>query len=503
MSRTSPTLMLAYLSRQSGRNLRVGRMKRHLATGVSLRPTPRLFEVLLAITLLLGASRTGANAQPSALSASQTASKPMPQSASAVTQPVMPLEIATSGHARQPAWTSYDKPLTVAQLVRVAIEVNPQVKAAKQQWEASQHQILQNYAPADPVFTYGHLGSDHDFNAAEHSHAISMTFQFPGEALLQAEEARRTADIARLTYEAAVRDLRAGVETAYYQVVLDDGLIEVNRQNIVNLRQVVSVTQAQYTGGQAQQSDLIGAELALDQAVLQQRQHEINRLNDRSTLNGLLFRRADSPLNLVQRIELQPLQIKLNQVLGRATHARQEILEAALTANNSNTSLKLAQMEYLPNYNVSGEYDLLLAPGYRPLPKVGKGWVWTFGFNIPVFFWIHQREDVFSAQHSLQASRYSFDSVFHQTEISATQLYQSAQYAYESAQVYRGQLIPLADKQFKVALVAYQSGKVDFLTLSSALQCDYASRLTYLQNANSYFAGEVALEQAMGVSFQQ
>jgi outer membrane protein TolC len=82
-------------------------------------------------------------------------------------------------------------------------------------------------------------------------------------------------------------------------------------------------------------------------------------------------------------------------------------------------------------------------------------------------------------------------------------LYQSALFAYESAQVYQGQLIPLADKEFKVALVAYQSGKVDFLTLSSALQSDYASRLTYLQNANSFFAGEVALEQAMGVSFQK
>jgi hypothetical protein len=32
------------------------------------------------------------------------------------------------------------------------------------------------------------------------------------------------------------------------------------------------------------------------------------------------------------------------------------------------------------------------------------------------------------------------------------------------------------------------------------LQNTYTSRLTYLQNANQYFAGKVALEQAMGVS---
>jgi outer membrane protein TolC len=47
-------------------------------------------------------------------------------------------------------------------------------------------------------------------------------------------------------------------------------------------------------------------------------------------------------------------------------------------------------------------------------------------------------------------------------------------------------------------LVAYQTGKVDFLTLSSALQSGYAARITYLQNANQFLADEVALEQAIG-----
>ena len=168
-------------------------------------------------------------------------------------------------------WAAAEQPLTVEQLVEVAIEVNPQVRAAKEQWEAAQHQILQNYAPADPVFNYGQVDSDRNFNAALHSHSITESFQFPGEALLQADQARGTAEIARLTYEAAIRDLRAGVETAYYQVLLDEGLIAINGENIANLKQVVRVTQVQYTAGQAAQSDLIGGELALEQAQLLQR----------------------------------------------------------------------------------------------------------------------------------------------------------------------------------------------------------------------------------------
>src|ERR1700737_4842650 len=80
-------------------------------------------------------------------------------------------------------WAAEEQPLTVEQLVEVAIEVNPQVRATKEQWDAAQHQILQNYAPADPTFTYGNLESSKDFNAAVHVHSFSESFQFPGKRL--------------------------------------------------------------------------------------------------------------------------------------------------------------------------------------------------------------------------------------------------------------------------------------------------------------------------------
>jgi cobalt-zinc-cadmium efflux system outer membrane protein len=395
-------------------------------------------------------------------------------------------------------WALGEQPLTIEQLVEVATEVNPQVRAAKEQWDAAQHQILQNYAPADPTFTYANLESSKDFNAAVHAHSFSESFQFPGKALLQADEAKRTAAIAGLAYEAAVRDLRAGVETAYYQVLLDEALIGINAENIANVKQVVHVTQIQYTANQATQADLIGADFALAQAQLQQRQYGTNRANDRVGLNRLLDRRPASPLNLDRKIQLKRLQFSLDKAVDTATHARQEMLEAALAEKNSTTALKLAEMEYLPDYTVGYEFDYILQPGAQPLPTVTQGNTFSIGFNVPIFFWIHQREDVHSAQHSLQAARYSMNSVLSQTEATVTQLYQSAQFAYESAQEYSGSLIPLADKNFKVSLVAYQAGKVDFLTLSSALQSAYAARITYLQNANQSLAGEVALEQAMG-----
>ena len=401
------------------------------------------------------------------------------------------------------AWAATDPALNVNQLVEVAVEVNPQIRAAKEQWEAAQHQILQNYAPADPTFTYSNVLSHKDFDAAVHAHAFSESFQFPGEAFLQADEAKRTAEIARLGYEAAIRNLRAGVETGYYQVLLDQALIDVNAENIKNLRQVLEVTKIQWEASQAAQSDFILAELNLAQYELQQRQYETNLLNDEVALNQMLYRKPGSPLNLDRRIQLKRIELPVDKAVDMAIHMRQEILQAALAEKNSTTALTLAQMEYLPNYTLGYEFDYILQPGAQPLPGVTQGHTFSIGFNLPIFFWIHQREDVESARHSLEAARYNLNSTLSQTEASVTQLYQSAGFALVSAQKYSESLIPLARQNFKVSLIAYQTGKVDFLTLSAALQSSYATRVTYLQNANQFLAGRIALEQAIGAPLPQ
>jgi cobalt-zinc-cadmium efflux system outer membrane protein len=398
-----------------------------------------------------------------------------------------------------------EQPLTVGQLVQIAVEMNPQIHSMRAQWDAAQHQVLQNYAPADPTFTYANVDASHGLlnHAASHSHIFNANFHFPGKALLQADQAKQTARIARLSYEAAIRDLRAAVETGYYQVLLDDALIDVNGANIQSLKQVLKVTETPYSGGQAAQTDFITSEVNLVQAQLQQRQYLIHKANDSTTLNQLLHRDPDNPLALDRTLRLGRLKIELQTAVDMAFHARHEILEAALNERNQNTALELARFEYVPDYQVGLEYDQILQSGAQPLPNVTHGFTLSFGFNIPVFFWIHQREDVKSTQYSLESAREGLKLIRSQTAANVTQLYRSAQFACESAQLYKESLIPLAAQDFQVALIAYQSQKIDFLTPSAALQSSYATQIGLLRSSNQFFAGQVALGQAIGAPLSQ
>jgi cobalt-zinc-cadmium efflux system outer membrane protein len=398
-----------------------------------------------------------------------------------------------------------DAPLSEAQLVEIAIEANPAVKSARYRWDVAVHSIKQTVAPNDPIFTY--TNSDSVKNplgrAALREFNFTETFQFPGKALYQRDQAVRSADIAHLMLAATVRDVRAATETGYFQLVLDGALSEVNAENVQNLDQVVRVTETAYSTSAVPQTDVISSEFDLATARQLQRQYLTAVANDETTLNLQLYRPVGEPLSVDRTLKLEALTFPLDALIDRAYAARQEILEAALAERNANTALYLAKMEYLPDFSAGVQYDQYLIPNFAPTPTQPNDWVGIIGFNLPIFFWMKQNEDVVRAKASLQAARSDQALIRIQTAAAVATLYRNAQFAYESSILYRDSLIPLARQNLRVALTAYQSGKIDFVTLSTVLQRLYAARVSYLQAANQFLAGEVSLEQAIGAPLHQ
>ena len=398
-----------------------------------------------------------------------------------------------------------DAPLTVSQLVEIAIEANPQVRSARYRYDAAAHSIKQTVAPNDPVFTYTNSDSVKSpvGRAALREFNVSESFQFPGKALHQRDQAVRNAEIAHLMLMATMRDVRAATETAYFQLVLDSSLAAVNDENVRNLDTVVRVAETAYSGSKVAQTDVISSEFDLAAARQLQRQYIIAQANDETTLNLLLNRPVGSPLSVDRTLRVEALNARLDALIDRAYAMRQEILEAALAERNMNTALYLAKMEYLPDFTLAVQYDDYLVPSFAPKPNQKRDWSAVVGFNMPIFFWLKQDEDVARAKANLQAARSDLSLIRIQTAAAVAILFRTAQFAYESTILYRDSLIPLAQQNFRVALTAYQSGKIDFVTLSLVLQREYVARVSYLQAANQFLAGEVSLEQAIGAPLHQ
>jgi len=414
------------------------------------------------------------------------------------------LAIAAIALVASPARAA-ESPLSEQQLVEIAIEANPQVKTARYNWDAALHSIKQTVAPNDPIFAYSNTDSVSNpvGRPALHSFGLTESFQFPGKAFHQRDQAIDAAEIAHLMLAATVRDVRAATETGYFQLVLDQALTDVNAENVQNLDEVVKVTETAYSTSAVPQTDVISAEFNLAAARQLQHQYLTAVANDETALNLQLYRPVGSPLSVDRTLKLEALNYPLDALIDRAYAARQEILEAALAQRSADTALLLAKMEYLPDFTASIGNDQYTLSSAAPQPNKFNYWFSSIGFNVPIFFWLHQNEDVARAKASLAAARSNQDLIRIQTAAAVATLFRSAQYAYETAILYRDSLIPLARQDLRVALTAYQSGKIDFVTLSSAVQRAFAAHVSYLQAANQFLAGEVSLEQAIGAPLHQ
>ncbi len=131
-------------------------------------------------------------------------------------------------------------PLGLDQIVDMAVEVSPQVHASRARWESAKHSILQRYAPDDPLLSFSSLDSPTNgfSNASSRTYEVDQALQFPGKALLQGERAKRSAEIARLSYEAVMRDVRTNAATEFYQLSLDEALKYRVVTTISDLREV-------------------------------------------------------------------------------------------------------------------------------------------------------------------------------------------------------------------------------------------------------------------------
>lgn len=375
--------------------------------------------------------------------------------------------------------------MSLPQVIELAQAQNPQVRATRYRWESAQHQILQNYIPADPMFSYTNSDSPRyplGGQSGLDNITLSQSFQFPGKGMLQGTQAKRTAEIARLTYLAALRDVKAQAETGYYQLQLDEVLIDLFTENVANLERVQKVTQIAYAASQVTQGDYINGQFALEADRETLRQQRVTVANDKTTLNVLLNRRPDEPLEADKNLNLVTFETPLDEIIAQAVTSRQEILETALTEKNQDTALTLAKLEYAPDFALGFGFDHWLVPSFAVRPTQTETWNFSVSFNVPIYYW-GKNEDIQKAHNDLNAARQDLDWIRVQTAGNVTSLYRQILRSRQTALPYRNTLTPLAHQAFEVMLIAYQNGKVDFITLISAFRQESDSRAAYLRRS--------------------
>ena len=385
--------------------------------------------------------------------------------------------------------------LVLPELVQEALARNPEIVAARQQWEAASQRITQARTLEEPTLSVQWWNAPESFNLGRAENTIvglSQKFPFPGKLALKEKVAGRSADMTEQAVRAKERDLIARLKQVYYDLFLAHKAIQIHHEQIDLLKQFVEIANAKFRAGKGSQVDVLKAQVELSTLHQQLPVLEQRRDTAQGKLNQLLDRDPRFPLAPPQEPREGRFDQDLEDLYRAATTARPELKAADLAVQRNEQSRALALREYYPDINVGVQrFQNFQAP---------NGFGAVVSINLPFAFWTKPKYDaaVQEAAAAVAAARAEHRTLENLTRFQIRDLLAKVRASWEVAVLYRTTVLPQAEQGVEAARVGYRVGKSGFLDL---LEADRAWRGFQLEYYRALVEREhrlAELEQVIG-----
>jgi outer membrane protein TolC len=385
--------------------------------------------------------------------------------------------------------------LVLPELIQEVLARNPEIVAARKQWEAASQRIVQARSLDDPTVSVEFFNTPRNFNVTRTENTIfglSQSFPFPGKLGLKGDVASRSADMTEQAVRAKERELIARLKQAYYDLFLAHKAIQIHHEQIDLLKQFFEIANAKFRAGKGAQVDVLKAQVELsllhqNLPVLEQR-----RETAQAMLNTLLDRDPRFPLAPPQAPREGRFDQDLEDLYRAATTARPELKAAELGVQRSEQSRALAQRQYYPDFNVS----------FRRFQnfQANDGFGAYVAMSIPFAFWTKPKYDagVQEAAAASAAARADLHTLENMTRFQIRDLLAKVRASWEVAVLYRTTVLPQAEQSVEAARVGYRVGKSNFLDLLDADRAWRGFQLEYYRALVEREFRLAELEQVIG-----
>jgi outer membrane protein TolC len=387
----------------------------------------------------------------------------------------------------------------LSELIEEALSQNPQIKAARNEWEASLQVIPQAKSLPDPMLSYSYFGQSVETRLGPQRNKFSLSQKFPffGKLSLKGEIARKGASVLEEQYMAVKLNIVLKVKKAFFSLFWLDRAIRIAQEEKDVLERLTKIAEKKYETGEVNQQDVLKAQLEISKVqdkilILNQRRRAIA-----AELNALLNRRPDSFIGEVEEFEVPELRFELEKLYEWAREMRPELRKAQHFIAKNKESLKLAKKNYFPDFRLMFDY-IDIGGGTTTNIKDGRNsWMASVGINIPI--WrkkLHSAEAEAAAK--LKASQDSYENVQNETLSRVNELFFEVETVSEQVNLYKYSLLPQAEQSLKASEVGYLTGKVDFLDLLDAERMVLLIRIGYFKTIADLGKSLAQLERVVG-----
>ena len=156
--------------------------------------------------------------------------------------------------------------LVLQELIQEVLVRNPELAAARKQWEVATNRIAQARSLEDPTLSVQLWNIPQPFKATQADNTIfglSQNLPFPGKRSLKGDVASRSAEMTEQAVRAKERELVARLKQAYYDLFLAQKAVQIHHQQVDLLRQFVEIANAKFRAGKGSQADFLKAQVEL------------------------------------------------------------------------------------------------------------------------------------------------------------------------------------------------------------------------------------------------
>jgi len=383
------------------------------------------------------------------------------------------------------------------EVTAVVLANNPAIQQALRKWSAARARVTQE-AAWDDLKVSGSSRAARFVDVAPNAFtdqmvSVEQVVPITGKNLLRARVAAADAVAA---FEQARReqlDVLAKMRTSYFRLVNAHAQLELNRKNLVSLRQIAEVSRSHYEVGQATAADALAAEVEASKLLESEQDLLRNISAEQSQLNVLMNRDAFAPFGQPEEVQVKSLNMSMEQARALALANRPEIKIAQAKINMENSRLELARRDWIPDPAIKVE-----AQRYNDSAQAASEVDAGVSFTVP---WVNPGKysaAVREAKENRAAAQQEVERTNAESLGALRDALERVHTAKHHVDLFRDNLVPEARQAFEANQFAYETGKASFLEWITAQRNLRDLEAMGKQHIADYHAALAELESIVG-----
>jgi len=387
--------------------------------------------------------------------------------------------------------------LSLGDVTNTVLANNPAIQQALRKWNAAKARVTQEVA-WDDLRVSGSSRAARFVDVAPNAFtdqvvSVEQAIPITGKNLLRA---RAAAADAVAIFEQARReqlDVLAKARSSYFRLANAYAQLELNRKNLVSLRQIAEVSRSRYEVGKANAAEPLAGEVEASK-LLESEQDILRKISaEQSQLNVLMNRDAFAPLGQPDPTEMRSLIVPMENARALMIANRPEIKIAQAKIDMERSRLGLARRNWIPDPAIKVE-----AQRYNEAAQAASEVDAGVSFTVP---WINPAKysaAVREAKENLAASEHELERTDAESLGALRDALQKAHTMKHHVDLFRDKLVPQARQAFEANQFAYETGKASFLEWITAQRNLRDLEATAQQHITDYYAALAELEAVVG-----